>query len=80
MKYFIILHNMIVEDGRDNFLFYTYNNHTSSVITQVRVTQERRILFAEFVEKFSSVTNKATHELPKSHIKGSKVCEDFNNV
>jgi hypothetical protein len=74
---------MIVEDERDTFLSYTYDNHASAVITPVGVTREGRISFSEFLEKFSLMKNEVTHHQLRNNlikhqweIKGSEVGED----
>jgi hypothetical protein len=61
MKCCIILHNMIVEDERDTYLQYDYDNNTSAVITPVEVTRHGRLTFDAFIENYESMRSSATH-------------------
>jgi hypothetical protein len=62
MKACIILHNMIVEDERDMYLEYSYDNTPAAVITPVEVSRgENSISFAEFIDNYHSMRDSSAH-------------------
>jgi hypothetical protein len=61
MKACIILHNMIVEDERDSYLEYVYNQNLAAVITPIDVIRDRPISFAEFLDNYQLMKDVKTH-------------------
>ncbi|KAA1081131.1 hypothetical protein PGT21_050295 [Puccinia graminis f. sp. tritici] len=61
MKSCIILHNMIVEDERDSYLEYVYDQNPAEVITPVEVTRGTQISFSEFIDNYHSMKDIEIH-------------------
>jgi hypothetical protein len=61
MKACIILHNMIVEDERESYLEYVYDQNPAAVITPVNVERNGPISFADFIENYHSMKDEHVH-------------------
>ena len=61
MKTCIILHNMIVEDERNQYLDYSYDSNPAAVVTPVEVRHDHTTSFSEFIDNFHSMKDAATH-------------------
>jgi hypothetical protein len=57
----IILHNMIVEDERDSYLEYVYDQNPAAVITPLQVVRDSRISFTEFLDNYEAMKDVETH-------------------